>query len=181
MDTLYVVSKPDFVKTDLQWLTTIRAKRAGNFGPPQFTLVFPGAQLEPREFAAFVASRAEGVRRIRFCLRSAVVVPEPIFGRFHVFLVPDEGFGAIVRLHDRLHAGPLEACLRPDMPYLPHLTIATDSDYAASRKIAAEINALELSICGEIDTLLIERRTGDVVRVHSEVPLARAGWLGLRP
>jgi hypothetical protein len=176
MDTLYVVAKPSFVKADLLWLTAIRAKRAGNFGPPQFTLVFPGANMEQTAFATLVRSRTANTRRIRFRLRSAVVVPEPIFGHFHVFLVPDEGFGAIVRLHDRLHVGPLEVCLRPEMPYLPHVTVATESNYAVGRKLAAEINSCDLSIVGVIDKLQIERRNGDVARLHSEVPLARAGW-----
>ena len=178
MEALYVVAKPAFSGADLAWLTGIRAKRAGNFGPPQFTVVFPGAQMEPEAFADFVRARVATTVRIRFRLRSAVVVPEPIFGRFHVFLVPDEGFGAIIRLHDRLHVGPLEACLRPEMPYLPHLTVATETDYPASRKIAAEINKQDLSVAGIIDTLEIERRSGDVVRRYCNISLAKSGWLG---
>ena len=177
MDSLYVVAKPEFEKRDLAGLKAIREQRSGNVGPPEFTVVFPTTQMEPSAFAAFITSQAAGVQRIRFRLRSAVVVPEAILGHFHVFLVPDEGFGAIIRLHDKLHSGPLESCLRPEMPYLPHLTVATESDYTASRKIARMINAREFSIEGVIDRLEIKKRgTGDVVRIHSEVPLGKGGW-----
>ena len=115
---------------------------------------------------------------IRFRLRSALVVPEAAVKRFHVFLIPDEGFGAILKLHDRLHAGPLEVCLRPETPYLPHITVATTADYAAARKLAASLNANDLQIDGAIDALQVERRAGDVARLVAEIPLEKGGWFG---
>ncbi len=178
MDTLEVVARPDFDKTDLAWLTEIRGRRTGSPGPPKFTLVFPGADMEPAAFAAHISGLAEDVPRIRFHLRSALVVPEPTVRRFHVFLIPDEGFGAILRLHDRLHSGPVEACLRPGTPYLPHITIATTSDFGSARKIAASLNAHDISIQGVIETLEVERRDGEVIKTISEIHLAKAGWFG---
>lgn len=178
VEALEVIARPEFEKQDLAWLMDIRRKRTGNLGPPRFTLAFPGAMMDHHDFTEFVRARVNGVQRIRFCLRSAVVVPEVFVRCFHVFLVPDEGFGAIVRLHDRLHVGPLEACLRPETPYLPHITVATDRHFPAARKIAADINAGEVSITGVIDTIQTERRDGAVVRLSSEIHLAQAGWFG---
>jgi 2'-5' RNA ligase len=178
MNALEVVARPVFDKADVTWLTDMRARRTHNHGPPYFTLVFQGAALEPKEFAAFVRARAAGAPRIRFRLRSALVAPEATVKRFHVFLIPDEGFGAILRLHDRLHAGPLEACLRPDTPYLPHVTVATTADYALARKIAAGINAEPFDIGGSIEALQVEARDGETVRLISEIPLEKAGWFG---
>jgi 2'-5' RNA ligase len=178
MDTLEVVARPHFDKTDVAWLKDMRAKRTSNFGPPYFTLVFPGAVMEPADYADFVRQRVHEVPRIRFRLRSALVVPEMTVKRFHVFLVPDEGFGAILRLHDRLHVGPLEVCLRPETPYLPHITIATTADYVAARKLAQGINARDLQIDGVIEALQVERRAGDVAKLIAEIPLEKAGWFG---
>jgi 2'-5' RNA ligase len=178
MDSLEVVARPRFDKTDVAWLMEMRAKRTSNYGPPYFTLVFPGATMEPGEFANLVRQRAREVHRIRFRLRSALVVPEAAVKRFHVFLIPDEGFGAILKLHDRLHAGPLEVCLRPETPYLPHITVATTADYAAARKLAASLNANDLQIDGAIDALQVERRAGDVARLVAEIPLEKGGWFG---
>ena len=45
MEVLEVVTRPQFHKAELAWLTEIRRKRTGNPGPPKFTLVFPGAQM----------------------------------------------------------------------------------------------------------------------------------------
>jgi len=178
MDSLEVIARPRFEKTDLDWLTDIRSRRTGSRGPPYFTLVFPGAQMEPAAFATLIRTRAQEIPRIRFHLRSALVVPEQTVRRFHVFLIPDEGFGAILRLHDRLHTGPIEACLRADTPYLPHITVATSADITAARKVAASLNAGGVDIGGVIEALEVERRTGEVVRTIAHVPLAKGGWFG---
>jgi 2'-5' RNA ligase len=156
----------------------LREARAQNSGPPHFTLVFPGSSLEPHEFVREVTAAASGATRVRFCLRSAIVVPDPQVSAYHVFLVPDAGFGSIVRLHDRLHATSLAACLRPDVSYIPHVTVASAHDFATAQKIAASLNSKELSINGRIDELEVHRRDGDVVRCIARVPLAKSGLFG---
>jgi 2'-5' RNA ligase len=178
MDTQEVIARPHFDKADLAWLTDIRSRRAGSRGAPYFTLVFPGVELEPKAFAAAIRARVEGISPIRFRLRSALVVPEPLVRRFHVFLIPDEGFGAILKLHDTLHTGPIAAALRTDSPYLPHITVATTTDHNAARKLATALNNGDIDIRGHIDALQVERRTGEVIELMAEIPLPKAGWFG---
>ncbi|MDB5408756.1 MAG: hypothetical protein JWL84_3668 [Rhodospirillales bacterium] len=178
MTSLEVVAAPVFEKADLDWLMRRREAQAQSLGPPHLTLVFPGSELTPQEFAAEVKSRAAGVKRIRFHLRCALVVPDRQVQAFHVFLVPEEGFAAIVRLHERLHAGKLAACLRSEMSYLPHVTIASTHDLAEARAIAAKLNAGEISIAGRIDALDLHRRDGDVVRHFGSVALAKPRLFG---
>jgi len=178
MDSLEVIARPHFDKADLAWLTDIRSRRAGSRGPPYFTLVFGGVEMEAAAFTQAVRDRAKDVHPIRFRLRSALVVPETVVRRFHVFLIPDEGFGAILKLHDALHTGPLQAALRQDSPYLPHITVATTATYAAAREVAQSLNRRDLDIPGRIDALQIERRAGEVVKPLAEVVLAKAGWFG---
>lgn len=176
--SLEVIARPHFDKDDLAWLTDIRSRRAGSRGPPYFTLVFPGAELEPKAFVARVRFNAEGIPRIRFRLRSALVAPEHTVGRFHVFLIPDEGFGAILKLHDALHAGSIEAAIRPETPYLPHITVATTTTHDEARKIAQALNQGGIDIHGHIEALQVEHRTGEVIKEIAEIPLAKTGWFG---
>lgn len=178
MDTLEVIARPHFEKADLAWLTDIRSRRAGSRGPPYFTLVFHGTEMEPAAFVEQVRTLAAGIPRIRFRLRCALVAPEPLVGRHHVFLVPDEGFGAISRLYDALHVGDIEVGLRFDSAYLPHITVATTDDYAAARKLAQALNLGGIDISGHIDALEVERRNGDIVRKVAEIPLVKTGWFG---
>ncbi|MGA0604217.1 2'-5' RNA ligase family protein [Caulobacter sp. KR2-114] len=178
MDSLEVIARPHFDKADLAWLTDIRSRRAGSRGAPYFTLVFAGVELEAAAFTKAVRANARDIHPIRFRLRSALVVPETVVRRFHVFLIPDEGFGAILKLHDALHAGPLASGLRQDSPYLPHITVATSGSYETARDLALSLNRRDLDIAGRIDALQVERRTGEVIKPVAEVPLAKAGWFG---
>jgi len=178
MESLEVIARPHFDKDHLAWLTDIRSRRAGSRGPPYFTLVFPGVDLTPKAFADRIRVNAAEIPRIRFHLRSALVAPEPMVRRFHVFLIPDEGFGAILRLHDLLHTGPIEAALRTATPYLPHITVATTADHASARKLAQALNQGGIDIPGHIDALEVEHRSGEVVRKIADIPLARGGLFG---
>jgi hypothetical protein len=139
--------------------------------------MFPGVEMEAHAFAARIKALVADIPHIRFRLRSALVVPEHTVGRFHVFLIPDEGFGAILKLHDALHVGPLEAAIRPETPYLPHITVATTTDYAAARKLAQALNQGGLDIAGHLESLEVERREAGVVRKIADVPL-KHGWFG---
>lgn len=178
MESLEVISRPHFNKADLAWLTDIRSRRAGSRGAPYFTLVFSNFDLEVAAFTKAVRAHVKDIHPIHFRLRSALVVPEPTVRRFHVFLIPDEGFGAILRLHDALHAGPVKAALRQDSPYLPHITVATTADYDTARNLAFSLNQGDIDIRGHIDALQVESRVGDVIRQVAEVPLSKAAWFG---
>jgi hypothetical protein len=176
MSAVEVVAKPEFGKTELDWLTHFRQTRARSAGAPAFTLVFPGAEAGTPEIVKHVNAICAATARIRFCLRSAMIVPEHKMGLFHVFLVPDEGFGAIIRLHDRLHVGALACCLRPDMPYIPHVTVASTTEFAAARQTMATLNAKDLSIAGRIDEVEVHERDSAVPRCIAKVALARGGF-----
>ena len=174
MDALEVVASPEFGKAELEWLTHLRTAGAHSLGAPTFTLVFPGAESAAR-VVQHVEATCAVTPRIRFCLRTAMIVPEHRMGLFHVFLVPEEGFGAIIRLHDRLHVGPLACCLQPDMPYIPHLTVASTTEFAAARRMMAMLNAKALAIAGRIDEIEVRERDGSGARCLATVPLQRSG------
>jgi hypothetical protein len=178
MESLEVIAVPHFSKTDLAWLTDIRSRRAGSRGTPYFTLVFSSFGISQPAFVKAVKAYTKDSHAIRFRLRSALVVPEHAIGRFHVFLIPDEGFGAILKLHDALHTGVLKDALRQDSPYLPHVTVATMRDYSTARDLALALNQGGVDIHGHIDTLLVETRSGADVRVLAEAPLSKGSWFG---
>ena len=175
MSAIEVIVRPAFSKADLGWLVRVREQQAHNAGPPEFTLVFPGTASPTREVTEHVKAVCAVTSRIRFCLRSAVIVPDDSHSSFFVFLAPDEGFGAIVRLHDRLHVGPLAACLRPEVPYIPHITVATVKDFLLARRIKASLNSNDFAIAGDLDELEVHERDGGAPRCVAKIPLAHQG------
>jgi 2'-5' RNA ligase len=175
MGALEVVAKPEFGKVELDWLTQLREKRAHSQGAPAFTLVFPGAE-SAKDAVRHVETVCTHAPRVRFCLRTAMVVPEHKSGWFHIFLVPEEGFGAIIRLHDRLHHGPLARCWSPDQPYIPHLTVASIRDLEVARALMTTLNTKELAINGRIDEIEVHERDAAETRCIARIPLARNGF-----
>ena len=85
---------------------------------------------------------------------------------------------ASTRLYERLHAGGLQAALRAELAYIPHLTVASHRDPVAARRNAAALNTEAFAIPGRIDELEILRLDGEVVRRVATVPLASAGLFG---
>ena len=86
-----------------------------------------------------------------------------------------QGVPAIINPYDLF---AIEAALRLETPYIPHITVSTSADHAAARKLAQALNQGGIDISGHIDALEVERRSGDVVRKVADAPLARAGWFG---
>lgn len=167
-----VVARPVFGKAELEWLTHQREAHAHSPGPPEFTLVFPGAAAEADIVVAHVRAVCAATPRVSFCLRAAVIVPEPVLGWYHVFLVPEEGFAALIRLHERLNAGPLVACLRPEEPYIPHLTVASVKEFDLARRTKSALNAQDLAVAGRIDEVEVRRRDAADPHRLASVPLA---------
>lgn len=139
---------------------------------------FSGSDLPPNDFVDEIRKRAKGVHQIHFQLCSAVVVSEPQVQAFHVFLVPDQGCGAIIRLYGQLHAGKLAPIMRTDITYLPHVTVASADNWTEAYTLATQLNAQDFSVAGEIDELEVHQRDGSVMRTLAKIPLEKRGIFG---
>jgi len=82
---------------------------------------------------------------------------------YYVFLVPDEGFSELALLHDALYAGVLASRLRLDIPYVPHIGIATLKDPRKCKELADELNAKPLRIQGQVEEISVVDYDGKVV------------------
>lgn len=85
-------------------------------------------------------------------------------------MIPDEGFGAIVRLHDRLYSGPLAPELRLDLAYIPHVTVARHADPRLPA-LAGGLNTEGFAIAGARDTLDLVAREDGAIRTFARVAL----------
>jgi 2'-5' RNA ligase len=82
---------------------------------------------------------------------------------YYVFLVPDEGFSDLALLHDALYTRVLVPHLRLDLPYVPHVGIATLKDSRRCKELADELNAKRLRIGGRVDEISVVEYDGKVV------------------
>ncbi len=73
----------------------------------------------------------------------------------YVFLVPDEGYAGISLLHDGLYTGLLQPFLRLEVPFIPHITIGTLKDRAATKALCDELNREGVLVEGTVRTLTV--------------------------
>ena len=89
----------------------------------------------------------------------------------HVFLVPDEGFSDVVKLHDSLYSGVLAPELRLDITFIPHIGVGNYTDARACRELADELNAQDFRLAGLIDTLDVVWYEQQEVRTIAQIAL----------
>lgn len=139
------------------------------------TLVFPGSELPLSDYVNHVRSVARRHSPLRLACRCAVHSPDPQKPVFRQYLVPDEGLSALVRLHADLHGGLFAAQRRPDLEFLPHVTIGTFDDAAACLQACDQWNASGRAALGRIDALAVaELHEGRLVE-HARIALGDAG------
>lgn len=158
MNPLFTVAYPVLGDGERSFLDEIRARHdAAKHAliAPHFTLVFgiPGVSLPSYE--RHVEAVAKKSRAFAFRCTEATVGPSHPEGGFHVFFVPGEGSRELTALHERLHRGPFASHLRRDLPFVPHITVATLPAQSAAEDLCARLVARGIDVRGRIDTLTI--------------------------
>jgi 2'-5' RNA ligase len=169
---LAVVGYPDLDADDRHRIESFRAlhdPQAARLSV-HFTFVFP-LEAALADLEAEVARVADSAPPITFAIRRAEVVTDASGRGSHVFLVPDEGETGIAALHRRLYAGALQAHLRPDIAYIPHMTVATVPDAADAGRVAAGLDLRERVLRGTLGALDIVDLSAHRVHSLSTCPL----------
>jgi 2'-5' RNA ligase len=171
--TLAVVAYPNLAERDRRWVESIRARhdpQAARLNA-HFTCVFPATLSAPVlvEHVSVVLAR---FRTIRFVIRRAIAFRDPLAGNSHVFLVPDEGREELIALHDGLYGDTLQIHLRHDIPFEPHMTVATLDTFEACEGLAHAMNGAFPAIPGVVNAVdVVEVGPAAVVRTLRTVPL----------
>lgn len=87
------------------------------------------------------------------------------------FLAPEEGFSALVKLHDALYRGMLASELRLDIPFLPHITVGKTSDPWEAKVLADQLNGQPRAIQGMLETLDVITYEKMTVQTLERIPL----------
>jgi 2'-5' RNA ligase len=155
-----VIAYPKLAPADEAWIDQ-RRQVVGRVLAPHFTFVFPHVTSDETALVAHVETCVRDP--IAFVVRCVLAMPERE-GRASLFLVPDEGFAAIVRLHDDLYTGILAPELRGDLPFVPHITIGMIDQ--GQRDVVDRLNRELVAIHGTIDALDIVRLDTTATPIH---------------
>jgi 2'-5' RNA ligase len=152
---LLIVAPLEATRIDLGRIEAIRRRHDPHHAVigAHVTLVFPFDAPDAGTAADHLAEIARSQGAIALRLSAFLAVRDANKGQSHVFLVPDHGRAEVEALHDALYSGPLEGELRPDIPYIPHVTVAAREHHEEAEDlirelgqagIAARLPALEL-------------------------------------
>ena len=153
---LAVVNYPAIGKDDLDWIQSVRREHDHLFFSvvaPHFTIVFPTDGVAQSTLIEHVAERVSVFHSFEVVFRCAILGDSEFMGHAHAFLTPDEGFSEVVRLHDALYTGPLAGELRLDLPFIPHVGIASTPSVVECKAIVDRLNAERFEIRGQVDEL----------------------------
>ncbi len=152
---LLVVAYPRLSTADLAWIQAIRERHDPYYSlvAPHFTLVFPVDTVAHDTFVTHITTQARLASRIPFTIRCAMIVKDTFIPLTHLFLVPDDGNSALIKLHDALYTHILADALRLDVPFIPHITIGAHADARECKAVADDINRQNIQIRGQVETL----------------------------
>ena len=136
-----------------------------------FTMVFQVRDLAESVFAEHVAHVAERSAPFHFVCRYAMVHNDISSDDYYVFLVPDEGFSELSLLHDSLYTDVLAPKLRLEVPYVPHIGIATLKDPHRCKELADDLNGQRLRVDGSVEEISVVEYDGKRVTDLRHLPL----------
>ena len=171
---LYVIAYPEIEAADQQRIQLFRGEydKLHAAIPPHFTIVFAVHDMAPEELIQEVKKQTANTAAIQFCTRCAIANKDFLTDNYDIFLVPDEGFSQILKLHDKLYNGKLASHHRPDIAYLPHITIANASNAVRAKKLTAQWNEKDFEISGSIFSLDVVNYENGVITTLEKICLA---------
>ncbi len=170
---LHVVAYPELAPTDFELIQRCRKEHNSLYSMigPHFTIVFSVQDMAFADFSAEVKRQIADTTQILFCFRGVVLNKDSFSNYYDAFLVPDEGFSKVVKLHDRIYSNKLSPHHRLDISYIPHLSIASSTDVTTVKRIVDKWNEKEFAINGVISSLDIINYENRVITTVEKIQL----------
>lgn len=154
--SLLVLAYPNLKEADYNWIQEFRKendKLYFDVVEPHFTIVFPVFDKSKNEFIEEAKKQSKDYKNFDFEIKVAQVNKDSFQDCWHVFLVPEKGYGNIVKLHDKMYSGKLISNLRLNIDFIPHIGIGNSKEMMDCKNLVDKLNSSELSIKGSIEKL----------------------------
>jgi len=174
--SLVVLGRPSMGAADRAWIDDLRGRHRGSVLETSLgahvTLVFPTEATDPTSATSHLATVAAETAPIDLVFRATMPWLDRYTNETFVYLVPDAGNGALIRLHDYLYSGPFAEVLRLDLAYVPHITLGRFGEAKVAKALVDDLNAQDIEIRARLDTVeLFRLAEGETPRRLAEVAL----------
>ncbi|RKT34723.1 2'-5' RNA ligase superfamily protein [Roseovarius halotolerans] len=128
---IYVLAYPQFEPSVAERIRRFRTENEpsrAKLVPPHVTLVFGLMNIHPHEFLAHCETIAGRSSQFEVSFVSEEITHDPFEKTHKLLLVSSTGSSQLAALHDQLYEGVQKAERKDDIPYRPHMTVATNTD-----------------------------------------------------
>jgi 2'-5' RNA ligase len=154
----YVLAYPEFAPADRGMLRKFRAEfepERAEMAPPHLTLMFGTRAVAEKQVTELARAAAARVSRFEIVFTERKLVTDPLDATTKLFLLPCEGVAQITQLHDMIYAGLPASELRADIPYAPHMTVATCADARRAQEALTASARLALPLRAWIEAMTV--------------------------
>lgn len=173
---LLVLAYPEISKNDYDWIQDFRKHQDELYYQivdSHFTLVFPVFDWSIDPFVTEIEKQSQTFEPFGFCIRCATLNKDAFGDYYHTFLVPDEGYSRLVKMHDKLYADKLFSNRRLDIDFIPHIGIGNSKDPLKCNEMANSWNEQEFEIRGRIAVLDIVQYEDNKVQTLQRIALGQ--------
>lgn len=174
---LLVLAYPELSKQDYETIQDFRRQHDELYYQVialHFTLVFPiFAGWEVDAFVSEVEKQVKGLPPFDFCLRAAAFNKDSFNAHYHAFLVPDEGFGRLLKLHDQLYADQLFPNRALHIDFIPHIGVGNSTDPQQCLRMVEHWNQSDFAIHGRITMLDVVSYENDTIQAVRKISLEK--------
>ncbi|MGB5846755.1 MAG: 2'-5' RNA ligase family protein, partial [Anaerolineales bacterium] len=135
------------------------------------TLAFPFSEWDLEPYIAEIKKQSLGFQPFDFCIRCATLSKDAFQDLYHVFLVPDEGYSQILKMHYKLCGNRFFPYRLLNVDFIPHIGIGNSKDPLRCVELVESWNREEFSISGHISALVIANYENDTVETIEDIPL----------
>lgn len=128
---IYVLAYPQFEPSVAERIRRFRTENEparAELVPPHVTLVFGLMNIRLHGFLAHCEAVASRSSQFEVSFVSEEIAHDPFEKTHKLLLVSSTGSSQLAALHDQLYEGVQRAERKVDIPYRPHMTIATNPD-----------------------------------------------------
>lgn len=171
MKKILTLAYPRLSGPDAEFIEAFRQQHDGQhrLAKAHFTMAFGSAGIDEHAYLKHVEETARAARPIAFACRYAMLAGDA--AQAYAYLVPDEGYSQLSRLHDALYRQLLAPTLRLDLPYVPHIAVASSSNRALMKSLCDELNQGNLEIRGSVERLTVAALENSVLTDLVSYPL----------
>ncbi|WP_157982276.1 2'-5' RNA ligase family protein [Oceanicella sp. SM1341] len=128
---IYVLAYPQFEPSVAERIRRFRTENEparAELVPPHVTLVFGLTNIRLQEFQEHCEAVASRSSQFEISFVSDEITHDPFEKTHKLLLVSSTGSSLLAALHDQLYDGAQRAERKDDIPYRPHMTVATNPD-----------------------------------------------------